>query len=358
MRLAKLRGRHSNLAKLLALFCIGLTSGHSMHAQALRQWTELENLALRGPVHTVETTSRVLNPAPESGLFFPDSAGTVWMEFDSHGSLLAQGQDVSNKDQVPRNLYVYDEQGRMVVKRVWAGDRVTMIRQEYKYGPFGPVEALWYSGKTLTGRTTVEYDANGNFTRDASFDPEGKLLHESLHKEDPRMNSVEDEGIDEKGTIEVHFFDRLDPKTGIHEHQSLDPKGHVVGILRLHDGEFYSWWEIPDFQCDAGQREVGIFNWNEEERRFQIYFNLRCPRTLEITKLHHAGEAGSLENDHEERYLEDGTQLARVEYEYERDTHENRTKRVVLVWDAKEDKMIPVQEDQRTISYFDDKKAK
>jgi hypothetical protein len=73
---------------------------------------------------------------------------------------------------------------------------------------------------------------------------------------------------------------------------------------------------------------------------------------LEITKPHHPVKEGSIENDLEERYLEHGTVLERVECEYLRDDHENWTKLVVLVWDAKTDKMIPVREEQRTIAYY------
>jgi ABC-type sulfate transport system substrate-binding protein len=84
----------------------------------------------------------------------------------------------------------------------------------------------------------------------------------------------------------------------------------------------------------------------------QTYYTLRCPRTLEITTLHHAGKEGNIENDYEERRREDGTRLARVEYEYVRDAYDNWTKRVIRVWDAKTNKMIAVEEDQRIISYF------
>ena len=357
MRSISIRKRVRDIANIFALFWMGTSGALLARGQTPHQWTEAENYGFKGPVRTIETTSATLDSATKADPFFTQPVGPAWMEFDSHGSLLAEGQDLSKRKEVPRNIHVYDGQGRLVTKGVWAGDGVTLYRQEYKYGPFGPLEVRWYAGKTFTGRTVVEYDANGNFIRDASYDAEGKLQHESLQREDPRTNAVEEEGLDADGTSQVHVVDQSDPKAGIYEHQSLDPQGHVVGILRMHDGDFLSWWQSPDFQCAAGQGEVGIFNGNDEKRRFQIYFTLRCPRTLEITKLHHAGKQGSIENDLEERYLEDGTVLARVQYEYERDAHENWTRRVVAVWNAKEDKMIAVREDRRTISYFEGSKA-
>ena len=190
--------------------------------------------------------------------------------------------------------------------------------------------------------------------RDASYDSEGHLTHESLQRQDERTNTVEQEGRDEDGSTTVHVADRYDDKSGILEHQSFDAKGRVIGILRMNDGQLLSWWKNPGFQCAEGQNDVGVFNWNDEKRRFQIYFNMRCSGALEITRLHHAGKDGSLENDLEERTLEDGTVLEREEYEYVRDAHENWLKRVVLQWDPKQNIMIPIREDQRTISYYED----
>lgn len=330
----------------------GLADGQAQH-----QWTEAENYGLRGPVHVLITTSKAVNAVPgtDQGLAAP--VGMGWMEFDRHGSLLASGQDASKSGSALRNVYEYDEQGRMTVKGNWAADGETLIRQEYTYGPFGPVEVRWYSGKKFTGRTVVEYDKNGSFLRDASYDPDGHLTHESLKRQGEHTNTVEQKGRTADGTTTVHLLDRVDDKSAILEHQSLDEKGRIIGILRMHDGEFLSWWMNPDFQCALGQNEEGIFNWNDEKRRLQIYFNLRCPGTLEITRLHHAGKDGSLENDLEERTLEDGTVLERVEYEYARDAHENWTKRVVLQWDRKKNIMIAVREDQRTISYYEKSKG-
>jgi hypothetical protein len=313
-----------------------------------------ENCGLRGPVHTVETTSQELNPDPRKERRLPSGAGvaTGWMEFDDHGSLLASGTDASRHEKALHNFYRYDAQGRMLERANWAADGMTLIRQVYRYGPFGPVEVQWLNGEKLTGRTTVEYDEHGNFVRNASYDTEGRLGHESVQKVDQKTGTVEEEGLDAEGTSQVHVVDRLDEKSEIYEHQALDEKGRVTSILRLYNGEFLSWWLSPDFQCAPGQMEAGIFNWNDEERRFQIYFTLRCPGTLEITKLHHDGKEGSLENDLEERYLADGKGLERVECQYSRDDHQNWTKRVVLVWDAKADKMIAVGEEQRTITYY------
>jgi hypothetical protein len=129
-----------------------------------------------------------------------------------------------------------------------------------------------------------------------------------------------------------------------------------VFTLQIHKGKLVSWWLSPDFRCAEGQTEVGVFNWSEPELRFQTYFRLRCPRTLKITVLHHSSKKGSIENDDEERRIEDGTRLERVEFTY--DTHKDWTKRLVQVWDAKSDKMIPARENERHITYYDEEKTR
>lgn len=338
---------------------IQFASGRAARAQSQKQFRGSENFGLRGEVRLVVGTSKTLNPdpRPEPSLWFPGSGDTGWYEFDSHGSFLAQGRDYSKNSETPRNLYVYDDQGRIQEMGNWAADGETLIRQVYKYGPYGPVEVRWYAGKDFTGRTTVEYDEHGNFAGDKSYDSEGRLGHESIEKQDARTGTSETEGVDLGGQSQIHVTDRVDDKTGILEHNTLDEKGHVVNSLRVHEGKLVSWWLSPDFECPEGQRELGIFNWNESALRLQTYYTLRCPRTLEVTTLHHAGKEGNIENDYEERRLEDGTLLARVEYEYVRDAHDNWTKREVWVWDAKTNKMIAVEEDQRIISYFDARKT-
>jgi hypothetical protein len=344
---------------LFALVCIAFTCASLAHAQAQtqHQWTEAENLAFRGPVHSVVATSTELRSISGAEPLPVSNAESRWMEFDSHGSLLAQGQNISKSDEVPRNVFTYDETGRLLSRGDWLPDGVTLMRQVYRYGPFGPVEVKWYSGETLNGRTIVEYDEHGNFIRDASYDADGKLGHQSLRQINEKTNTDEEEGVDADGSVTVHVLDSLDPETGILEHHSFDARGRTTGILRLQNGEFLSWWMNPDFVCEPGQSEQGVFNWNEESRRFQIYFTLKCSGILEITKLHHAGKEGSLENDWEERYLEDGTRLARVENTYERDAHGNWTKLVVSEWDSKKDQMTAVREIRRTSSYFGEKES-
>ena len=338
---------------VFALLCVGPAAW----GQAPKQWRESGNFGLRGAVHTVWEQSKALNPDPRTGQPRGGSDRTNWMEFDDHGSLLLQTTDAATAKDAPKIHSEYDAQGQIVVKVAWAADGVTPIRQEYTYGPYGAVETRWYAGKTFTGRTTVEYDKAGNFVRDNSYDAEGRLQHQSVINRDGRTGTVEEQGLDADGHSIIHVADRFDEKSGIYEHQNLDAKGQVMNILRLHNGEFVSWWLSPDFHCAEGQTDEGIFNWNEAERRFQIYFTLKCPRTLEITLLHHSGKEGNIENDDEERYLEDGTRLERTEYQYVRDAHKNWTKRVALVWDTKIDKMVPVQEDHRAISYYGEEKA-
>jgi hypothetical protein len=333
------------------VFCARISWGQ---AQPERIWRESENYGFRDFIHIVITTSKALHqvPGPEPGL--TAGVGDGWLEFDRHGSLLSSSVDPEKGESLPKNVYEYDGQGRITMKAVWADDGVSVNRQEYKYGPFGVVEARYYVGGKLTSRTSVDYDSQGNFVHDAAYDAEGNLLNQSFKKQDKRLNSEEEEGVDGEGVSFVHVADRYDEKTGIVEHQSMDEKGHVVGILRLRDSEFLSWWRSRDFVCPPEQMEIGIFNWNDEAKRFQIYFNMRCPNTLEITRLHHAGKTGNIENDVEERTLEDGTVIDRVEYDYVRDAHDNWTKRVVLKWDARQGSMIPIREDQRTITYYDE----
>jgi len=330
----------------------------SLHAQSQQQTRGSENFGLRGPVRTVVQASKELNPDPrtERRLSAYDTSG--WLEFDSHGSFLAQGNDLSKMSEAPRNVYVYDSQGRFLEMGMWAADGSTLIRQVYKYGPFGPVEASWYAGEQLTGRTAIEYDEHGNFTGDKSYDSEGRLTHESMEKYDSRNAVLEMEGIDAEGHPEVHVTDSANEESAILEHNSLDEKGRIVSTLRLYKGQLVSWWLTPDFQCPPGQTELGIFNWNEPELRFQTYFTLRCPRTLEITMLHHAGKTGNLENDYEERRTEGGTLLERLEFEYVRDAHENWTERVMKVWDAKNNDMVAVKEDFRNITYYGEEQSK
>jgi hypothetical protein len=58
-----------------------------------------------------------------------------------------------------------------------AADGVTLIRQVYKHGPFGPTEVLWYAGDRFASRTELEYDNQGNSLGDKSYDSEGPLQH-------------------------------------------------------------------------------------------------------------------------------------------------------------------------------------
>jgi hypothetical protein len=337
---------------------LGILTATSLHAQPQEQTRGSENFGLRGPVHIVVQTSKELNPDPrkEQRLSSNDTAG--WLEFDDHGSFLAQGTDLSKMSEVPHRFYVYDAQGRFLEMGSWPWDGSTLIRQVYKYGPFGPAEVSWYAADKFTGHTTIEYDEQGNSIGDKSYDAEGHLTHQSIEKHDAQTGMVETQGIDAEGQSEIHVTDSANDKSAIIEHNTLDENGRIVNTLRLYKGQLVSWWLIPDFKCPEGQTELGIFNWNESELRFQTYFTLRCPRTLEITMLHHAGETGDLENDYEERRTEDGALLERIEFEYVRDTHDNWTERLMKVWDAKSNDMIRVKKDFRDIAYFGEEKSK
>lgn len=348
----------TRIASLLITALLGALTAASLHAQPPQQTRGSENFGLRGPVHLVVETSKELNPDPRKDRHLSSNDTTGWLEFDEHGSFLAQGQDPAELSEVPRNLYVYDAQGRFVEMGSWSWDHSTLIRQVYKYGPFGPAEVSWYSGDTFTGRTIVEYDQQGNPVGDKSYDAEGRLTHQSIEKYDPQSAVLDTQGLDAEGQSQIHVTDSDNPKSAIVEHNTLDENGRVVSTLRLYKGQLHSWWLSPDFKCAEGQSELGIFNWEEAELRFQTYFTLRCPRTLEITVLHHAGKTGNLENDYEERRSEDGTILERIEFEYTRDAQGNWTERLMKVWDARTTDMIPVKVDFRNIIYYSAEKSR
>jgi hypothetical protein len=39
-------------------------------------------------------------------------------------------------------------------------------------------------------------------------------------------------------------------------------------------------------------------------------------------------------------------------FQYQRDSHDNWTQRVISAWDPKTDTLIPIEEDDRTIIYY------
>jgi hypothetical protein len=71
-------------------------------------------------------------------------------------------------------------------------------------------------------------------------------------------------------------------------------------------------------------------------------------KTLE----HHDPKRGAIESDDEGLYNLQGDLLDKVGFQYQRDSRDNWTQRIISAWDARAGAMVPIEEDDRTITYY------
>jgi hypothetical protein len=137
--------------------------------------------------------------------------------------------------------------------------------------------------------------------------------------------------------------DRYDQDGDLVGRTYFDGNGKTVTTFSLTGGRLTSYWQADDCKCS---NSVGI-SLDDVSYDYQT----EPDGSLETTVQNHPQTQSNMELTDTERFSSDNTLLEKVAFSYERDGWGNWTKRVVSAWDPKDNTMIPIKEDLRTLTY-------
>ena len=312
-------------------------------AQQAAHWRASQAYDLHGPVHTQLNTSKMLekDPRTEARLFIRQQAG--WLEFDSNGQLIGEGQVDASGNVLSVSRKKYNPDGEEVETTLSQPEKTVRFRVERAKNPAGANEVMTFSDGQLQTRTVSSFDENTGAGESRVFDKTGALVHRSVTHFAPLQREQEIWGAD--GKLIMHSLDRFDEKGAHLASLRYDAEGRTVSELDFADGVLTSWWQDPNCKCTNG---AGFTRPGEST----VMYQTSEAGTLTRIVQHHQGRPGNLEIDDEELFDDAGRLLERVAYAYERDQQGNWTKRTVSVLDVNSGAVVPVREDDRKITYF------
>jgi hypothetical protein len=302
---------------------------------------------LKDPVHTQKILSQRLPDYsrlnPQTAIFSPPP----WLVFDPSGILVEQGINPGPTGMpVTTSRQKKDDHGRLIEDEEVTGGQRTTFRNEYVYGPHGPVETRLYKDGVLYLLTTDRYDERGNNVESCIYDPRGKLLSRSLSRFDDQGRDVEWELHGAGDTFQIHAVDAYDRDGDLESRDLLSTDGRILLSMAFRQTRLVSFFRDPE--CE-GQSMGFVVSSGDRSTGYQVKDHCR----LEITVEGHPGREGNQENDVTERYDEAWNLQEKVTYQYQRDRYGNWITRTISAWDPKTDTEVPIQEDRREISYYE-----
>lgn len=298
---------------------------------------------LHGPVHTQKLVAKKL---PEFSAFAPKTyfwSPAPWMVFDANGDLIEKAYSLSANGSPGVISRPLKDMNGWIVGYETVGPAVkSTSRTESVQGQHGPVEIRSYVNGVLESIQKITYGPSGTKSEELYCDAAGKILSQVRYTDRDRVKETEVRGYD--GQFQLHTIHTFDSDGELMSLEFLDAKGKMVMSIAFRGGQLLSVWRDPE--C----RGVGLSSALSSGDISTEYFVEDC--RVETVVGRHPGRKWGLENDELERFDETGRSLEKLTFLYDRDHYGNWTRRIVSVWDASTNTLVPIEEDTRTITYY------
>ena len=317
--------------------------------QEAQHWTERSNLGFKGPVRSVLTTVKRLNPDPRppahrhlSALASPD-----WAAFDIQGRRTEFASTVNGERIEVISKCTFQLDGLEVCTDS-TGHTQESRNQEVTLSD-GTHETTYLLGSKVQSREVTSFDEKGHAIGSRNYDGDRRLTSE---------NSTQPNGDEEWKIYDHDGHVVLDVKTHVSDDRtrfdrwSYDAEGNLIWHLALTgEGELLSdWYKIGYKSTISSSDSLGIVR---PHLSVSYKFDEEGSGRLEKSVQHTSEECNcNLEPDSEEHYNFDGALDEKVKIKYIRDNNGNWTSRSVFTWDTKSNGMIEIEQDTRKIEYY------
>jgi hypothetical protein len=329
------------------LVLIFFMSATPSSGQRARQWTERENLGLKGPVRSVATTVTKINPdpRPKTRRKLHVEGRPDWEVFDLAGRQIEYASASTPEGVIAITRCTYRGDGSRVCKG--SDGKQQESREQRTIFPDGSQETTYFLGSKVLSRQVTQFDEKGRAVAVRAYRSDGKLNSVEL-----KLPNGDDESkiYDDSGTVVFDERTHTTDDQNRFDRWFYDSEGHLVWNLALsRDGELLSYWYKIGFKSKLSSSDsLGVCR---PRLCVDYKFDEDGSGRLEKVVQHTEGE-GNLEPDSEEHYNFDGILDERVEIKYVRDEHGNWTSRSVSVWDPDSNIMVEVEQDTRAIKYY------
>ena len=322
-----------------------LTGSGQVHKGALGRWN------LRGPIETQLCVARKLEPDPRTSKILQIAPFPTWLKFDRQGNAIETGNKLdANQHLVGLTHTEYDEHGYELHSYQESAAHKVDTRYERKYGQYGPTEEIRFVNGKAQRRRLFEYDAHGFISREKQLTPDGRIPQDRTWTRDAKGNVLE-QTESRFGQFYSHFRDTYDAQENLTGHTEFDDQGKAVCNITLDPSTHMlgRTWKAPGWNgyCHVGWSsdiQQGVTRGFQTERDGHFY-------SIEAK---HPGRTWIMEDDEVEDRDESGRLVDKLKYEYERDPVGNWTKRISYLLDPASGRMVPIQEDRRTLTYYPD----
>ena len=308
-------------------------------AQPPTPWTAAQSMGLYGAVHTQRVTSKKLNPEPrpEAKLFI--NHPSAWVVFDPSGRITEQAS-ASDADGhiVSLTRVAYDAQNKIES----SSDGHNQWRTETD--PTHPGQVKSFRNGVLFSVQTQTFDARGNLAETSTVDANGELMSRATYAFDEQGRNNDWQVWGPHNQFILHMADRFNDEGELLQRSYLDESGKPISTFSLQGDQLTNYWQAAQCNCshNVGLSRGGVTTTYETE----------ADGSLQVTVQNHPNSPGNLELDDTERFSADHTLLEKLTYTYERDAQGNWTKRIISALDPSTGAMVPIQEDDRVLTYY------
>jgi hypothetical protein len=307
------------------------------------KWTDRTTLGFHGPVHTQLLVRNEIDPDPRDRQHrtLDYYAGTPWLVFDRTGWITESGDVINGRpDHVANQLRDID--GNRLGN---SSDPEHSERTETKRSG-NSSEQLIFNGPDLLASTIGHYDDQHRLILSKSYDASGLIRSEQSVQYEGSVGISDYKVYEPSGEIEIHWIDRLDQEEQSFERSEYDPSGHMVSMITQVKGELTAHWRDPSWHKPS--TDMGLC----EHFKKTVSYRFGADGELEKQVQHHDGRYGNVEPDDAEQLDYTGNLLEKIEFKYERDARGNWTSRSVVIWDKQSIRLVEVERDTRTLTYY------
>jgi hypothetical protein len=307
------------------------------------KWTDRTNLGFHGNVHTQLLVRRKIDPdlRDKQHRTLYHVAGTPWLVFDPTGWITESGDVIDGRPNHVANRQ-RDIDGNDLGN---SSDPEHGGHTETRYSG-NSREQLIFNGPDLAASSIEHYDDQHRLILSQNYDARGLIQSEETVQYEGSTSISDYKNYESSGEVRSHWIDRVDQEEERFERSEYDPAGHMVSTITQVKGELADHWRDPNWHKPS--TSAGLC----EHFKKTVSFRFAADGALEKQVQHHDGRYGNVEPDDTEQFDSSGNLLEKIEFKYERDGHGNWTTRSVLIWDRKSNRLIEVERDIRTLTYY------
>jgi len=308
--------------------------------------TDAQNDGFAGPVKSVSTAVTHANVkwSQPSG---PTMVMPVWCQdcaYDPDGMKTRSGQMVEERFVGDEIELVRDPNGHVANRRRFNASTGELLDEEI-WGPFGKTSETTYLNGQVSSRQTFNYDQYGHMREWLSLDSAGKQQSRNLvitNKDGvvtERSGWGKDDHLDSRETY--------DPETDVQHFTTYDESGSVKLTWTYAHGRVESFWA----QSDSAQYGDGFtdFKDNGDALTYHCQKDSQCERSV----VHYDYLSPNKRNPISAEWRDaNGNLTLAAYYEYELDSFQNWTHRLVYVWAPDLQERALYEEDARNITYW------